>query len=177
MGMNPAPGIRAPAYEQPTPITAEHRLSSFRCGRPELDDWLKTHALGNEGKVSRTYVVVSGDNVVVAYYALATGRIERKEMPRKLRNNQPNDIPVVVLGRLAVDVQHSGQGIGSHLLKEAVQRTLDVSRIAGVKALIVHAISDDAVGFYTKYGFIASPVSRCSLILPLQTLERSLLAV
>lgn len=170
-------GITAPAalpplaYQRPTPIRPDHRFATFRSGQAELDLWLQKHALGNEGRVSRTYVVTNGDDLVVAYYALANGDMERRELPRRLRHDSPTKIPILVLGRLAVDQQHSARGLGSHMLKEAMLRTLDVSRISAVRALVVHAISAEAVEFYVRYGFQISPTNPYTLLLPIETLQ------
>ena len=160
----------------PTPITAQHRLDAFDCGKPALDDWLKAHALDNEGRASRTFVVSDEGLAVQAFYTLATGNVARAEVPRRLRHGLPNPVPVMVLGRLAVDRRQAGRGLGPSLLKEAMTRTLRVSKEAGVRALIVHAIDDEAVGFYAKYGFQLFPPETRTLFLPIETIEAALLA-
>ena len=157
-------------YRAPVPITAEHRLEGFESGKPPLDDWLKTHAIDNEGKASRTFVVVDDHGAVWAYYTLATGNVTRTEVPRKLRHGLPNPVPVMVLARLAVDRRHAGKGLGPALLREAMTRTLKVSNNAGVRALIVHAIDDDAVGFYAKYGFQLFPPETRTMFLPIESI-------
>lgn len=165
-------------YSAPVPITAEHRIEGFDCGKPKLTDWLKAHALENEGRSSRTYVVVAntgpraGD--VVGYYTLATGGVTRSEVPRKIRHNLPNPTPVMILGRLAVDERHQKKGIGPAMLREAMQRTLEISQSAGVRALVVHAIDDDAVTFYLKYEFVLFPTDSRTMFLPIETLADSL---
>jgi predicted N-acetyltransferase YhbS len=168
----------ARSYSAPVPITVEHRIEGFGCGKPKLTDWLKAHALDNEGRSSRTYVVVAntgpqaGD--VVGYYTLATGGVTRSAMPRKLRHDLPNPVPVMMLGRLAVDEHHQKKGIGPAMLREAMQRTLEISRSAGVRALMVHAIDDDAVTFYLKYGFILFPADSRTMFLPIETVAATL---
>ena len=161
-------------YAPPGPITARHNLASFSCGNVGLDAWLREHALANEGKASRTYVVTHSGDTVIAYYALATGRLGLTELPKKMRRNQPPFIPVILLGRLAVDCDHNGHGLGSFLLREAMIRTLEVSALVGVRALLVHAIDGDAVRFYGRFGFTLSPSSPYSLILPLEVIEKTL---
>jgi GNAT superfamily N-acetyltransferase len=165
-------------YTQPEPITAGHRLDSFACGKQPLDDWLKAHALANEDKASRTYVVAvqAGDSAgdVAAYYALAYGSLILAEVPRKIRHGLPNPVPVMVLGRLAVDQKHSGQGLGPALLREAMQRTAQAAEIAGLRALIVHAIDDEAVSFYAKYGFQIFPAGTRTMILPIEALRQAI---
>ena len=165
-------------YAAPTPIDASHRLDSFACGKAALDDWLKAHALENEGKASRTYIVTaeSGPEAgnVVAYYTLATGGITRKEIPGKLRHGLPNPVPVLVLGRLAVDHRHARKGIGPAMLRETLSRIIEVSQTAGARALIVHAIDDEAVGFYSKYGFQIFPAGTRTMFLPIETILQAI---
>jgi GNAT superfamily N-acetyltransferase len=171
-------GAPRPPYAAPTPVTADHRLDGFDCGKLPLDSWLKAHALDNEGKASRTYVIDAklGEDAgnVVAYYTLAFGSITREEVPKKVRQGLPNPVPVMVLGRLAVDKRHAGKGLGPALLREALQRTAEASRIGGLRALIVHAIDDDAVAFYTKYGFQIFPAGSRTLFLPIETVRQSI---
>ena len=165
-------------YSAPVPFAAEHRIEGFDCGKPKLTDWLKAHSLDNEGRSSRTYVVVANTGPqageVVGYYTLATGGVTRSEMPRKIRHDLPNPVPVMMLGRLAVDERHQKNGIGPAMLKEAMQRTLEISQSAGVRALMVHAIDDEAVTFYLKYGFVLFPADSRTMFLPIETLAAAL---
>ncbi len=156
------------AITAPEPITASHLIEAFACGIPALDDWLKRRALKNEvSGASRTFVVCH-DGQVVGYYALATGSVEHRDAPGKLRRNMPDPIPMIVLGRLAVDQQWQSAGIGRGLLKDAVLRSVSVSQHAGVKALLVHVLSEDAKTFYMRNGFLESPLDPMTLIISLQ---------
>jgi GNAT superfamily N-acetyltransferase len=111
---------------------------------------------------------------VVGYYTLATGGVTRSEMPRKIRHDLPNPVPVMILGRLAVDERHQKKGIGPAMLTEAMQRILEISQSAGVRALLVHAIDDEAVAFYLKYGFVLFPRDGRTMFLPIETLAAAL---
>ena len=166
------------AYTAPAPITRDHRTGEFDSGKPSLDGWLKDRALDNEGRASRTYVVTANGGTqggqVIGYYTLATGAVTLGEIRGKFRHNMPNPVPVMVLGRLAVDNRHQGQGIGPALLREAMQRTLDISRAAGVRMLMVHAIDEDAVAFYQHYGFHIFPAGSRTMFLPVETLASAL---
>lgn len=166
------------AYRPPEPLSAEHDVGGFSCGKPPLDAWLTERALRSEGRSARTFVVTAaaqaGARPVVAYYALATGSVARADVPRKIRHDLPNPAPVMVLARLAVDETHGGRGLGSALLRDAMLRTLGISRDAGVRALIVHAIDDEAAAFYTRYGFQAFPDGGRTLFLPIETLAQAL---
>lgn len=152
----------------PEPITATHLIESFSCGVPVLDDWLKRRALKNEvSGASRTFVICQ-DKQVVGYYTLASGSIEHRNTPGKTRRNMPNPIPVMVIGRLAVDQRWQKAGLGRGLLKDALLRTLSVSKQAGIRALLVHTLSEDAKHFYTRSGFIESPLDPMTLMIALQ---------
>ena len=156
------------AITAPEPITPSHLIEAFACGIPVLDDWLKRRALKNESSgASRTFVVCS-DGQVIGYYALATGSVGHRNTPGKVRRNMPDPIPVIVLGRLAIDERWQHAGLGRSLLRDAVLRTLSVSQQAGVKALLVHTLSEDAKQFYLRNGFLESPLDPMTLIISLQ---------
>jgi len=128
-------------------------------------------AVANESlNASRTFVICAGQNDVVAYYSLAAGALDREDAPGSLRRNMPDPIPVIVLGRLAVDVRHQREGLGWALLRDAMRRTFGVATEVAVKALLVHAISADAHCFYSRYGFIESPRDAMTLLLPVTTM-------
>jgi hypothetical protein len=163
-----------PSYARPELINWAHSLTAFDCGDEAMNHWLRTHALDNEGRVSRTYVIADAGKSVIAYYSLATGRIDRHALPRRMRHNLPEMVPVIVLGRVAVDRNHSSLGLGSGMLREAMFRTLEVSQKIGVRALIVHALDEQVELFYMKFGFVRSPTTGRSLILPIETIQEAL---
>jgi len=149
----------------PEKLSPHHDVSQFDSGESSLDDWLRRRALQNEAsRASRTYAVCIGKRVF-GYYALSTGAIAHSEAPGRIRRNMPDPVPVVVLGRLAVDKSLHGQGVGTGLLRDAVLRTLQAAEIAGVRAILVHAISDAAKRFYEKYGFVASPLDPMTVMI------------
>jgi predicted N-acetyltransferase YhbS len=157
----------------PVPLTDRHDLSPFDCGKPPLNDWLKQRAGKNEGRASRTFVVCQAETVI-GYYALATGSVGTKDVPRALRQNMPPQIPVIVLGRLAVDLKHHGKGIGPGLLKDALRRALSVAANVGARAIPVHALDAEVVSFYTQYNFRAFPEGSLTLFLPLEEVADAL---
>jgi GNAT superfamily N-acetyltransferase len=149
----------------PEKLRADHDLSEFDCGEPSLDDWLRRRALQNEESgASRTYVVCAGQKVV-GYYALAVGAVAHAEAPGRVRRNMPDPVPVMIVGRLAVHKNYQGRKIGPALLRDAVLRTLQAAEIAGVRAILVHAISERARKFYEDCGFIASPMDPTTLMI------------
>jgi len=152
----------------PTPLLATHITDEFDCGEPVLNDWLKKRAMKNESSgASRTFVVCQ-DNHVVGYYVLATGSVMHQHAPGKVRRNMPEPIPVMILGRLAVSKNMQSAGLGRGLLKDAIFRTLGVSIQAGIRALLVHALSDAAHKFYRQCGFIESPIDPMVLMITLK---------
>ena len=159
----------------PQKLSPEHDLLSFHCGEPALDDWLKRRALANEESgASRTYVIAVGKRVV-GYYALAAGAVAHSGAPGRIRRNMPDPVPVMVIGRLAVDETQQGQGIGPALLRDAIIRILQAAEIAGIRAILVHAISDRAKRFYEKWGFIPSPADPMTLMIKVSEARKVLL--
>jgi GNAT superfamily N-acetyltransferase len=160
-------------YTAPIHLTSEQNTESFDCGEVSLNRWLKERAIDSEANgAARTYVVCV-ENQVVGYYCLSTGSIVRAQAPRKIRRNMPDPMPVLVLGRLAVDLNHQGKGIGSALIKDAVLRTLQASEIAGIRALLVHALNDSVKQFYEQCGFVPSPIYPLTLMLSLADTKKS----
>lgn len=168
--MSPS-GIR---LNPPEKLSPGHDLSRFQCGESTLDDWLRRRALRNEESgASRTYVL-SVENRVVGYYALAVGAVTHADAPGRVRRNMADPVPVMVIGRLAIDQSMQGQSIGPALLRDAVLRTIQAAEIAGIRAILVHAISDRAKRFYEKWGFIPSPVDPMTLVITLAAAQQAI---
>ena len=158
----------------PERLSPNHILDEFISGTAALDDWLRQRAHRNEVEgASRTYVVRDCERVV-SYYSLATGSIANSNVPGRVRRNRPDPIPVMVLGRLAVDLSWQGKGLGNSLLQDSILRTLSISEIAGVRALMVHAISDEAKAFYQARSFIECPGHPMTLMLMLKDVRAAL---
>ena len=151
----------------PAPITATHILADFDCGVDSLNIWLKRQSMKNETSgASRTFVACTNYQVI-GFYALASGSVNRKGAPGKIKRKMPEPIPVMVMGRLAVDIRWQKSVIGRSLLKDAVIRTIKAANHAGIRALVVHALSEEAKGFYLRHGFLESPLHYYTLMLPL----------
>jgi GNAT superfamily N-acetyltransferase len=169
--------VTVPRLSAPQPLSDRHQLAAFDSGEPSLDDWLRRRAAKNQANgSSRTYVVCEGSEQarVVAYYCLSAGAIGHAEAPSSLKRNRPDPIPVFVLGRMAIHKDQQQQGIGTALLNDAIRRTIQAANIAGVTALLVHALSEQARRFYLSRGFIESPVKPMTLCLMLSTVETAL---
>ena len=151
----------------PCPIADHHNFDAFNCGVSSLDNWLKKRARSNErSRASRTYVLCDGDRVI-GYYALTSGSLSNKIALGKIKRNMPDPVPVMILGRLAIDQEYQGNKLGNALLRDAILRVLQAADIAGIKAILVHAISEDAKKFYIDRSFIVSPFEPMTLVLPL----------
>ncbi len=156
----------------PQPLTAVHRVNDFACGEPSLDEWLKRRALNNQQSgASRTFVVVDEANQVLGYYALAAGAVAHQLATGAVRRNMPDPVPVLVLGRLAVDSRAQGIQLGAGMLQDAVSRAMTVSQNTGVRALLVQALNEQAHGFYQLYAFLPSPHNPMTLMVCLNSLR------
>lgn len=154
----------------PEPINQNHDLSAFDCGEPALNDWLRQRALKNESRFSRTYVVCR-DRVVIAYFCISAGAIKRSEAPAKLRRNAPDNVPVSIIGRLAVDKDHAGRGLGADLLSDALRRIASASQTIGIGAVMVQAKDESAKCFYLRCAeFLEYPDDSRTLFLPIDTI-------
>ena len=163
----------------PERLTSSHDVSQFHNGKhATLDDWLRERALTSEGLSARTYVVCTDDppNRVVGYYSISAAIEQRIGLPNaKLRRGMPDQVPLLLIGRLAIDTGYQGRGLGADLLIDALNRCLAASEIAGARGVVAHAIDDEAVGFYARHGFLLSPLGDRVMLMPIETV-RTLLA-
>lgn len=153
----------------PAPLSSHHQIAEFCCGETVLDQWLKQRGMKNQAQgAARTFVVCKEDShQVVGFYSLATGSVNHTEATRGLRRNMPDPIPVIILARLAIDCAFHGQGLGADLLHDALLRSYRVAENVGVRALMVHALTDSAKRFYLHHGFKASTTQERTLFLAL----------
>jgi len=159
----------------PEPLGQHHDTQSFDCGDPGLNDWLRKRARKAEHAGSaRTYVVCTSDNRVIGYCSLAAGAINQENVPGRVKRNMPDPVPVILLGRLAVDNNFKGHGIGSGLLKDALQRAVSAAGTIGARAVLVHALDESARTFYQKHGLYESPTSELTLMVTMAEIERTL---
>ena len=160
--------------DAPVLLDDSHDLGAFDCGVPPLDEWLKRRARDNAASGgTHTYVACEGGKVV-GYYALAAGAVEVTAAPGRFRRNMPDPIPIVVLGRLAIDRSHQGKGLGRALFRDAGLRVLQAAAIIGVRGVLVDAISKDAKAFYLALGMTVSPLDPMTLMVTLADLRASL---
>ena len=155
----------------PVPLADHHDLSAFESGVASLDNWLGKRARANQASdASRTYVACE-DAKVVGYYALASGAVNTADAAGRVKRNMPDPIPVVVLGRLAVDRAFQGRGLGRALFRDAARRVIYAAETIGVRGILVHAISPDARAFYLALGLSESPLDPMTLMVTLADLR------
>jgi len=154
-------------------LRRDHPIDAFDCGQELLNQWLRKHALQNQGAgAAQSYVgLMSG--VVIGYYSLAVGQIEYIDAPERLRKGLArHPVPIMLLARLAVDKSWQKKGVGRALLRDAVLRTLQAAEIAGIRALAVHAKDDAARRYYEQFDFEASPADPLHLLVLLKDLRK-----
>ena len=157
----------------PEALATQHRLEGFDCGKPTLNDWLLRHARQAQGSGSAKTFVVSEDDRVAGYFSLTVGQIDALEAPERIRKGMGlYPVSVVILARLAVSQQDQGRGMGCGLLEDAIRRTMLVAEQAGIQVLLTHPIDAEAAAFYTRFGFIASPLREQQLLLLLKDARR-----
>ena len=163
--------MTTPFFTPPAAITGDHGLAGFDCGVASLNDWLKKRALKNQAAgASRCFVLCVGAEVM-AYYSLSAGAISHESVPKGVRRNMPDPLPVLLLGRLAVDQRYHNQGVGQALLRDALLRAIQVAGNAGIFAILVHALSEPARQFYLSRGFVESPLQPMTLLMTLETVR------
>lgn len=156
-------------------LAKSHDRSLFSCGQPTLDDWLKMRAGQFDRKdLARTFVAVGAEQSrVLGYYALASHRVRFEVLSEDQAKDLPKmDVPVLLLGRLAVDRSMHGKGLGSFLLIDALRRALQVSKEIGIRAVEVDALDPRARSFYLKYGFASLLDDPNHLYLPMHVIRK-----
>jgi GNAT superfamily N-acetyltransferase len=162
---------------RPEPLGSQHELDGFDCGKPALNDWLLRHARQAQGSGSAKTFVVADDGRVAGYFSLTVGQIDTLEAPERIRKGMGQyPVPVVILARLAVSQQDQERGIGFGLLQDAIRRTLLIADQAGIRAMLTHPIDEDAAKFYTRFGFVASPLRERQLLLLLKDARKVVMA-
>lgn len=142
------------------PLAGNHDRQGFDCCRQELNDWLRQVARQHQDKgLSKTFVAIRKDEStrICGYYALTLAELENRHLPEAWRKKLPRRIPGVRLGRLAVDQQYQGKGLGELLLIDALTRARRIYTEAGGIGLFVDALDEQAAGYYRRFGFEASP--------------------
>lgn len=151
----------------PVPLEPTHETAEFESGAEELDVWLRQWALVNHRSGNARVFVATRGSRVVGYYALATGGVEKEKVPEKVKKGGvPEQVPCLLLARLAVDRNEQASGMGRALLADALRRAVRVSTEIGVRAMLIHARDDTALAFYLHHAeFSPSPTDPLHLFL------------
>lgn len=162
--------------QRPRPIEPTDGTTDFDSGEESLDRYLAERALTNHlADLGRCYVCIDGDtDKVLGYYTLSAIAVEHADLPGKVRRNAPNPVPAVLMGRLAIDANAQGAGLGRHLVRDAILSTLTAADRIGVRILLVHALHEQAATFYEELGFTRSPTDPLHLYLLLADARKSL---
>jgi GNAT superfamily N-acetyltransferase len=143
----------------------------FDCGIAELNDYLQRYAKQNHKKgVAKTWVLVNSDNrqIPVGYYSISMAELQRENLPDEVKKGFPRyPLPVIRIGKLAVDKRWQGQNLGELLLIDVFKRGTKISQDIGVIGFLVDAINERAKQFYLKYGFATLIENQLSLFLPI----------
>lgn len=166
-------------YRRVELLTADHVVSAFDCGSEAQTTWLRRHALqAHRADTAKVYVICRGGSTdVVGYYALAAGSVSHEDAtPRLAKGIGRYPIPVIILTRLGVDVREQGRGLGSELVRDALLQSASVAGKVGVRALVIHAETPDAAGFYRRISsaFEASPTDPLDLVLLMKDLRQTI---
>jgi GNAT superfamily N-acetyltransferase len=158
-------------------LTRHHAVEAFDCGREELNRFLSRYALqSQQANASQTYLGLS-DEAIIGFYTLVVGEVAYNDAPERLTKGLArHPVPLMILARLATDKAWQGKGIGSALLKDAMQRTATAADIAGIRAFVAHAKDNQARTFYEHFGFISSPTDPLHLFLLMKDLQRTITA-
>jgi GNAT superfamily N-acetyltransferase len=163
--------VRIERYDKVEPTAVQR--GSFDCGEPTLNRWLVHQAPENmRNRFSVTYLLVD-DDVIAGYFSLASGQVSRAESPATITRRAPEPVPVIRMGRFAIDRTFQGRGWGAELLGRALLHAVGGSRQVGARALLVDAISEDAAAFYRRFGFEASPIHPLQLLYDLRIIAAS----
>lgn len=151
-----------------------HVTEEFDCGEASLNDWLVRRAWPNQiAGFSRTYVIVEGDRVV-AYHAVSSFAVFRADATGRARRQGPQQIPAVLIARLAVDQRAQGRGLGARLLRHAMQLCVVAAESVGVRMLVVNALSEQAASFYRRFGLEPSPTNLADLMITVNDIMASI---
>ena len=157
------------------PLETKHKKSEFTCGNTYLDNYIQKQAKQDiKRKLSACFILSDDHDNIKGYYTLSNAGIPRNVIPEEISKKLPrayNSLPVTLLGRLAISEKNKGQGLGKLLLIDALKRSFEASKAIGSMAVIVDPIGENAVEFYSKFGFIMLPDSR-KMFLPMKTVEQ-----
>jgi ribosomal protein S18 acetylase RimI-like enzyme len=156
------------------PLSGQHDHAGFRSGATALDDYIGRQASQDvRRRVSQVFVATRpNEKAILGFYSLNAGSIEKDALPEPVAQRLPHyPVPVAVLGRLAVALQHQGSGLGSILLANACKRVIQASGDVAMMAIVVDAKDQAAIRFYERFGFEMLPGTERRMFLTLKTVH------
>jgi GNAT superfamily N-acetyltransferase len=170
--------LTARRLEASRKIASLDPVESFDCGNAALNQFLQRHALTAQQSESAQTCVCCCEGLVAGYYSLVVGGVERSVAATRVAKGMPqHPVPVMILARLAVNLEHQRMGLGKALLKDALKRTAQAADIAGIRALLVHAKDEEARKWYLQWEFEPSPTDPMHLFLLMKDLKALLRGV
>jgi len=153
-------------------LSKEHQRKAFDCGQSDLNDFIKLYALQQQKRgQNKNYVACQQDEQIIGFYSLNVGAVSFEEIPSEIQKRLARyPVPVVYIGRFAVDKQYQNQGLGKYLLSHALNRVCDIAAIGGVVLVIVDAKNEQAAQFYQSVDFRPMPKNPLKLFLPVAEL-------
>jgi len=164
-----------PKVFTPVPLERKHPRKEFDSGDAILNAWLTQYSVQAQKKgSSKSYVSLDEEGRIAGFYSLVYGQVERELAPEEITKGMPkHPIPVLIVARLAVDLDFQRMGLGKSLLKDAMTRALSAAQIAGLRAVVVHAKHEQAAAFYQHFGFLPSKDEPLILMLPISKIAEA----
>jgi GNAT superfamily N-acetyltransferase len=146
--------------QPPRPLQPGDPVAAFDCGVEELNRYLRCFALANQRANAAVTYAAMRQGTIAGYYTVVAASAEYGGAPERMKKGLArHPIPVLLLARLAVDVQFRGQGLGAQLVRDAALLTVKLSKLAGIRALIVDAKDERARQFYERLNFEVFPTN------------------
>jgi ribosomal protein S18 acetylase RimI-like enzyme len=157
------------------PLSNQHDRTHFHCGVLVLNDYLKKYAEQDvKRKASAVFVLVirSAPHRIIGFYTLCATSVALSDLPEEMIRKLPRypEIPAILVGRLARDVNHPG--VGELLLADAIARCVRVTSEVAASLIVVDSKGDVATRFYEKHGFLSLPKLESRMFLPIQTAQK-----
>lgn len=155
-------------------LNIDDPVDVFDCGQPELNHYLRRYAWSNQKANSAQTYIAGANSIIAGYYSLSVAGVDHAETPSRVTKGLArHPVPVMLLARLAVDLNFQGHGLGAALLKNALLRTVQAADIAGIRAVIVHAKNQTVQQWYLRFGFEPGPINPFHLFLLLKDIQHA----
>lgn len=144
------------------PYNRKYKREQFTCGKASLDNYILRNVTKDvKAGACACFIILNEEKRVIGYYTLSSESVPIEDAPDEYKKSiKYQSVPVILLGRLAVDTKYSGRGYGKFLLADSLKRSTSVAKEhVGAVAVIVDPIDEEGIAFYSKYGFMLLPDS------------------